>query len=534
MSRRAKNEPIIYEEIESDVEEQEIDIENIDIDSYLTDDLLESSDHDNKKKKKKGIAAVKKTLTKKKTTKRKAPVKKEPKRKPTQTKLNLNKTTLPKQPLWDKDYMEKIASEYPDPYWKFHADSGYSMVNQINAEHPLEIVPCTINDQAPITSMSLSDDGHLLATYSNVGAVRVYDIVNDFRQLRKLRDDTETHIDEFYCGTFVPSTEKGLIAVGGKLKDRHRWSSEDEDNHILPCPIKIFDLVTAKVVARLEGHSEEILCIKPVQFKGENYFISTSQDGYIYKWKMSEDWTALIESRKMQDEITCMAFNISFVPNTANKYFMAAVDEHVRLYDFEEAKLLQTFEHLYSSYCDCGKFVKWLDEDLYRQDNNSMDLDESQHAWFISRGAELCDVSDGVSSKPNTCTLHKLIYPTQPNEKFRLEEIKRYQNPDYHSNSWLVKITSNGRYILAPTIYGQIFVFNMLTGNVSAILKDHQDMEVRDVIFHPYRPLVFSCGDDGCVKVYTYKSLSDDSVETELTVGMKEVQIKKEEMTLLK
>ncbi|KAI8379820.1 WD40-repeat-containing domain protein [Choanephora cucurbitarum] len=490
MSRRAKNEPIIYEEIESDVEEQEIDIENIDIDSYLTDDLLESSDHDTKKKKK-GVAAVKKTLTKKKTTKRKAPVKKDSKRKPTQTK------TIP---LWDKDYMEKLASEYPDPYWKFHADSGYRMVNQINADHPLEIVPCTINDQAPITSMSLSDDGQLLATYSNVGAVRVYDIVQDFRQLRKLRDDTETHIDEFYCGTFV--TDKGLIAVGGKLKDRHRWSSEDEDNHILPCPIKIFDLVTAKVVARLEGHSEEILCIKAVQFKGENYFISTSQDGYIYRWKMSEDWTVLIESRKMQDEITCMAFNISFVPNTANKYFMAAVDEHVRLYDFEEAKLLQTFEHLYSSYCDCGKFVKWLDEDLYRQNNTNMDLDESPYAWFISRGAELCDVSDGVSSKPNTCTLHKLIYPTQPNETFRLEEVKRYQNPDYHSNSWLVKITSNGRYILAPTIYGQIFVFNMLTGNVSAILKDHQD---------------------GCVKVYTY---SDNTVE--LTVGMKEVQIKKE------
>lgn len=53
----------------------------------------------------------------------------------------------------------------------------------------------------------------------------------------------------------------------------------------------------------------------------------------------------------------------------------------------------------------------------------------------------------------------------------------------------------------------------MLSGQVTAILKDHQgiketfftstithpfvhlDMEVRDVIFHPYRPLLFSCGD---------------------------------------
>jgi len=65
----------------------------------------------------------------------------------------------------------------------------------------------------------------------------------------------------------------------------------------------------------------------------------------------------------------------------------------------------------------------------------------------------------------------------------------------YHANSWLVKITSNGRYLLAPTIYGQIFVFNIKSGQVTAIIKEHQDMEVRDVIFHPYRPLIFSCGD---------------------------------------
>lgn len=69
----------------------------------------------------------------------------------------------------------------------------------------------------------------------------------------------------------------------------------------------------------------------------------------------------------------------------------------------------------------------------------------------------------------------------------------------YHANSWLVKITSNGRYLLAPTIYGQIFVFNMLSGQVTAIIKEHQDVEIRDVIFHPYRSLIFSCGDGNVV-----------------------------------
>jgi hypothetical protein len=39
----------------------------------------------------------------------------------------------------------------------------------------------------------------------------------------------------------------------------------------------------------------------------------------------------------MRDGFTCMAFTVSFVPNTGNKFFVAACDEHLRLYDFEQA-----------------------------------------------------------------------------------------------------------------------------------------------------------------------------------------------------
>jgi hypothetical protein len=65
----------------------------------------------------------------------------------------------------------------------------------------------------------------------------------------------------------------------------------------------------------------------------------------------------------------------------------------------------------------------------------------------------------------------------------------------YHSNSWLIKIASNGRYIAAPTFHGEVFFFNIKTGTVSAILRDHEEMEIRDVLFHPYKPLFFSCAD---------------------------------------
>ncbi|KAG1053228.1 hypothetical protein G6F43_004683 [Rhizopus delemar] len=481
---------VSYEEL-SDLEEFENlsfgSREDQDTDDILTDDLLQSTSSEEDKKKKKKTQK-KKTLTKRKTTKK-------------ETKKTKAKVVVKRGPEgWKAERVRSLRETYPDPYWSFHAESS-DMIHTINEDHPLEGIPCTINDQAPITSMALSRDGSLLATFSNIGAIKLWDVENDFALVHKLRDGAEANIDEFYCGKFVGDEH---MVVGGKLKDRQRWSAEDDDNHILPCPIKIFNVPESKVVAKLEGHTEEILCIKALEFEGENYYISTSQDGSIMKWHMASDWITLLDRTKMDDNITCMAFTVSFVPNTGNKYFMAAVDEHLRLYDFENAQLLQTFSDLYSSYCDCGKFVRWLDESLYLKQAEKNKEEEGQYAWFISRGAELCDVSEGVSSKPNTCTLHKLVYPTKDGEQFRLEQVKKYQNEDYHSNSWLVKITSNGRYLLAPTIYGQIFVFNMLTEQVTAILKEHQDMEVRDVIFHPYRPLLFSCGDDGCVKVYTY------------------------------
>jgi hypothetical protein len=41
----------------------------------------------------------------------------------------------------------------------------------------------------------------------------------------------------------------------------------------------------------------------------------------------------------MDDGVTCMAFTVSFIPNTGNKYFIGACDAHLRLYDFENAQV---------------------------------------------------------------------------------------------------------------------------------------------------------------------------------------------------
>lgn len=59
---------------------------------------------------------------------------------------------------------------------------------------------------------------------------------------------------------------------------------------------------------------------------------------------------SLASMAQMADGVTCMAFTVSFVPNTGNRYFLAAADENLRLYDFEK-------ETVRSSFWLVGRFI---------------------------------------------------------------------------------------------------------------------------------------------------------------------------------
>ncbi|KAI9506887.1 WD40-repeat-containing domain protein, partial [Coemansia spiralis] len=354
-----------------------------------------------------------------------------------------------------------LAEQYPDPYWHellpSNATSG--RIDLIDEEHPLELLPHNISDQMALTGIVLSLDGTMLAAFGSSGQVHVWD-TDTFECLTTLRDMSEPNIDEFFVGQFTPNAE--YLVVGGKLKDRKRWSEADEDNHILPCPLKIFNVLTGEVVAQLEGHSEEILCIKSVVYKGENYFVTTSQDGYIRRWHMDSDWIVLLDSKEIEDGVTCMAFTVSFLPNTGNRFFVASTDDHVTLMDLENCAIVQSLADTTAA------------GSASSSSPNAAAEPTAPYAYFVTRGVELLDAEDNtVSSRPNTCTLHRLVYPTEPDGKFELQEIRRFYHDEYLSNSWLIRITSNGRYLLAPTLNGQVFAFNIATGQVTGILRDH-------------------------------------------------------------
>ncbi|PWA02527.1 hypothetical protein BB558_001352 [Smittium angustum] len=477
--------------------------------------------------------------------------------------------------------IKKLAEKYPNTYWKerhaFPEQGG--PIDFIDADHPLRLLPTSISDQGPITGIQLSQCGEMLATFSNTGFVKIWD-TNTFSLLRKLKDPEEANIEEFYVGQFTPDSK--YVITGGKLKDRKMWSNADEDNHILPCPLKVFDILTGECVARLSGHTEEIICVKRVVYKETNYWITTSQDGFIRRWPMKDDWiTPLEESKAFVDGVSCMVFSVSFVPNTGNRFFVAACDERVKLFDMEACKVVQTFDQIYSSYCDCVKFIEPLEnleyqpqpqlndendevceiiEDTKAETGDGSIVIESQEmqvdtndaetktikeesldnktetvcdekpkvqntpeldkkvdsdqncAYLLTRGVELLDSENNtVSSIPNTVTLHKLVFPSEDSNKFELVEIRRFHNEEYLSNSWLIRIVSNGRYVLAPTYNGLVFVFHLSTGKLAAILRDHQSIEVRDAKFHPFRKMLFTSSDDGSVMVYSQEK--DESTE---------------------
>lgn len=180
----------------------------------------------------------------------------------------------------------------------------------------------------------------------------------------------EKHIEEFFVLSW--SEDGRFIIAGGKLKSRTSWSLQDEDCHILPCPLKVFNITSGEVsnpshaqnltptqvVETLHGHEEEILCLKRIKFDGETFLISGSEDGRMIKWKMNRDY-GLVKKEMMDDLTTNMVISLTFVPDCGNRYYLASSDTDIKLFDFQHGKVISSsiiilssphYHHISSSY----------------------------------------------------------------------------------------------------------------------------------------------------------------------------------------
>ena len=73
---------------------------------------------------------------------------------------------------------------------------------------------------------------------------------------------------------------------------------------------------------------------------------------------------------------------------------------------------------------------------------------------------------------------------------------------------------TNGRYVLSSTVDGRIFVWNINNKELTAVIPQNNtdvDFPIRDIVFHPTKPLMIACGDDSYIYVYEQpQSTSND------------------------
>jgi len=87
---------------------------------------------------------------------------------------------------------------------------------------------------------------------------------------------------------FSPDLQR--VFAAGKLKHRDKYSGDDDDLAIAAGPIKVFDILSGNVVETLKGPKEEVTDMKLVEFRGEPFLICGSQDGYIWKYALNQDY----------------------------------------------------------------------------------------------------------------------------------------------------------------------------------------------------------------------------------------------------
>lgn len=98
---------------------------------------------------------------------------------------------------------------------------------------------------------------------------------------------------------------------------------------------------------------------------------------------------------------------------------------------------------------------------------------------------ELLDDDGKTIMQPNSCHLRRLTL-SEENE-FELEVVTTMAHPryvstlsimmkiiiSYHSNMWMTKFGTNGRYIASPTTDGKIFIWNVRSKELVSVLHDH-------------------------------------------------------------
>jgi len=189
------------------------------------------------------------------------------------------------------------------------------------------------------------------------------------------------------------------------------------------------------------------------------------------------------------------------------------------VFDFENGKIVQSFPGLYGYLCDCIKFVDCIEIPA-----------ENNEFYLITRGVESeaqDENGNTVIAKPNSCTFWKLTLDMDTTvDPFELDVLNSFEDQHYHSNMWLVKVSTNGRYILAPGSDGKIFIWNLKSNEKVAVIDTKGGSVVREIMFHPSRNLMFACAEDSFIHVYEQEESMRDKLKKQQDQGTEKKKLK--------
>lgn len=393
--------------------------------------------------------------------------------------------------------LDELKAENPDDY----DVENLPPISFINKHHPLDLIKTNLSHPGGVMRLVWSTDLTKLASVSTLGTIRIWNI-EDWSLIKELKDKDEPNIEEFFALQWSPDDTKLIVA--GKHKDRKKWDPEEEDFTSQAAAIKIFDIESGKVSLKLEGHTSDVLDIKLIHYCRQLFLVSAGADGTVRKWLLDDNLTTLIGSSILADYGSKLAVSIQFVPGTGKKFFFVSCDTGLKLFDFETEQLVQDFPGIYTYLCDSIQFTKWLDAPPSKTEEQV--LGQYPPQYLLIKGVELLDQHDKVV-RANSCQLYRFEFPEAGKGKFRLELVSSFSHEWYNSNIWQTRLTSNGRYALSPTTEGKVFVWNLKSKEVVAILHDHGNREVRDILFHPKQRLMVTSADDSMLRVYSQKEI---------------------------
>ena len=372
-------------------------------------------------------------------------------------------------------------------------------------------IPSQTSSSGYIYSMCKSNHNDMICCVNTCGSIHIWSTIDwtllyeyTFKTLLDANYITRV-IEEYYVCKFAPDDQS--ICVGGKRKNRYEWDILDDDNKILECPLTIINLLTDQV-QYLYGHTEEVLCLESVFFKNQFYYVTGSFDGSIIKWLMDKNcYTNCLDKIAITDNCTNVVLDLSFVFIENNCYMIGACDNMIKLYDFERNQLIQTFPTDYQVYCSSlqvlisnqqlfsKNFNKW---NGLQNESSTTTLNNQQHIYILTKGVNPDDYTD-----PSCIHLRKLTFTSQ--KTFSLETEHVFEHGDYMCNLWMIKCKIFLGHLFAPSRNGKLFIWNLESKQLIAILNDHSE-NVRNVLVFSsvdgLSQVMATCGDDSITHIY--------------------------------